>query len=94
MKKLLLTVALVSAIGFANAQDMMSKKGTPILPEAKDCSIGFDAVPVLNYFGNLMSGNTAKNTAAVNYQTPFTIVGKYMKDANTAYRAKVRIGFG
>ncbi|MCX6292091.1 MAG: hypothetical protein NT126_10045 [Bacteroidetes bacterium] len=94
MKKVFLTVAFLSAIGFANAQDMLSKKGTPILPEEKDWSIGFDAMPVLNYFGNLMSGYTYQNQAAIRYQTPYTLVGKMMKDANTAYRAKLRIGFG
>ena len=92
MKKLILSAALVSVIGFANAQELMSKKGFPILPEEKDWSIGFDAMPVLHYFGNVLNGNT-NNSAAIDYQTPFTIVGKYMRDANTAYRAKVRIGF-
>ncbi len=94
MKKVLLTVALLSSIGFANAQDMMSKRGTPILPEAKDWSIGFNAMPVLEYFGNVASGSVGRNTAGIGYQTPWTIVGKMMKDENTAYRVKVRIGFG
>jgi hypothetical protein len=93
MKKVVLTATLIAMIGFANAQEMMSKKGFPILPEEKDWSIGFDALPVLRYFGNLASGSTSTNDAAIDYQVPFTIVGKYMKDANTAYRAKVRIGF-
>jgi len=93
MKKLFLTVALAAAVAGVNAQDMTSKKGTPILPEAGDWSIGFDAAPWLNYFGNLMS-NAGNNSANAAYQESNTIVGKYMKDANTAYRAKVRIGFG
>lgn len=93
MKKLFLTVALAAAVAGANAQDMTSKKGTPILPEAGDWSIGFDAAPWLNYFGNLMS-NAGNNSANAAYQESNTIVGKYMKDANTAYRAKLRIGFG
>jgi hypothetical protein len=93
MKKLFLTVALAAAVAGANAQDMMSKKGTPILPEAGDWSIGFDAAPWMNYFGNLMS-NAGNNSVNAAFQESNTIVGKYMKDANTAYRAKVRIGFG
>lgn len=93
MKKLILTAALASAFVFANAQDMMSKKNTPILPEAGDCSLGFDAVPFLNYFGNLFN-NTTDNTAYAAYQENYMIVGKYMKDENTAYRLKLRIHFG
>lgn len=93
MKKLILTAALASAVAFVNAQDMNSKRGTPILPEAGDWSIGFDAVPVLRYFGNLMN-NTSGNSVNAAYQMPNTLVGKYMKDDNTAYRGKLRIGFG
>jgi len=93
MKKVLFTMVFASLIGAANAQDMMSKRGVPILPEEKDWSIGFDAKPVLQYFGNLASGATATNRAGVGFLDSMVIVGKYMKDANTAYRAKVRIGF-
>jgi hypothetical protein len=93
MKKLILTAALASAFAFADAQTLTSKNGTPILPEAGDWSIGFDAVPVLRYFGNLFN-NTAGNTVNASYQESNTIIGKYMKDENTAYRGKLRIGFG
>jgi hypothetical protein len=93
MKKLFLTLTLASAVAFANAQDMTSKKGVPILPEANDWSISFDAVPVLNYFGHLANGH-AGNSASMNWADPsgMTIVGKMMKDESTAYRAKIRIG--
>ncbi|HRH66822.1 MAG TPA: hypothetical protein PLU53_11035 [Bacteroidia bacterium] len=93
MKKLILTAALATAIIGANAQDMMSKKNTPILPEANDWSIGFDASPVLNYFGNLFN-NTTNNSVSAAFQQNMTLVGKMMKDENTAYRMKLRIGFG
>ncbi|REJ80421.1 MAG: hypothetical protein DWQ44_07220 [Bacteroidetes bacterium] len=93
MKKLILTVALASAAAFVNAQDMMSKRGTPILPEAGDWSIGFDGTPILRYFGNLMTDGNNNNTNAA-YQQQNTIVGKMMKDENTAMRGKIRLGFG
>ena len=91
MKKSLLIVALfVSAA--VSAQDMTSKKGTPILPEAGDWSIGVGANSTLEYFGNLMNGsNSAPSFDWANDQV---ITGKMMKDANTAYRAYVRLGFG
>ena len=93
MKKLILTVALASAAAFVSAQDMMSKRGTAILPESGDWSIGFDAAPLLNYFGNLFD-QTGTNSANARYQQNQTIVGKMMKDENTALRVKVRLGIG
>ena len=93
MKKLFLTAALASAVAFANAQTMTSKNGTPILPESGDWSVGFDAVPVINYFGNLFN-NTSSNTVSLNAFDNQVITGKYMKDASTAYRVKLGINFG
>src|SRR6185436_4531944 len=92
MKKLLITAALASTCIFAGAQDMMSKKGTPILPEAGDWSIGADATSLIQYFGNLFTKDANTNSALAP-QEPFTITGLYVVDANTAYRAKIRIGF-
>jgi hypothetical protein len=92
MRKLLLTAALVSAFAITNAQQLTSKNGTPILPEAGEWSIGFDAIPVLEYFGNLFNNHTDNDVMAGytsgNHQT---IVGRYMKDENTAYRLKLGI---
>ena len=97
MKKLFLSLALLSAGAGLFAQGLTSKKGTPILPEARDWSISFDAVPFLDYafdktriFSNTVPSSAA---GALDYQTPITLVGKYMKDENTAYRVKARIGF-
>jgi hypothetical protein len=92
MKKLLFMIALVLGATAMNAQEMCckTKNGTPVLPEAGEFSIGIDAVPVLNYFGNLF--NQAGNNAAVGYQQANTITGTYMKTANLAYRGKLRIG--
>ena len=60
-KSLMLVLALVFVANFANAQNACcTKNGTNGLPEAGEFSIGIDAVPVLNYFGNFFnnSGNT------------------------------------
>jgi hypothetical protein len=91
-KKVLLVAALfTSAITFG--QDLTSKKGEVILPEAGDWAIGFDATPFLDYAGNLFnSGNTAPTANFLD--SGMTIYGKYFVDAQTAYRARVRIGFG
>jgi hypothetical protein len=68
------------------------KKGTPILPEAGDWSIGIGANSTLEYFGNLMNGSNS----APSFDWPGSqnvIHGKMMKDENTAYRIGLRIGF-
>ncbi|CAN5413154.1 hypothetical protein BH11BAC1_BH11BAC1_22830 [soil metagenome] len=93
MKKLLTVAILFSAINISNAQELLSKKGTPVLPEAKDWSIGFQADPLLKYFGNFFNKDNNNNTI-LESQVPLTLVGLYMKDDHTAYRLKLRIGLG
>lgn len=95
MKKSIALVALAFGVTNAFAQDLTSKKGEPMLPEAGDWGISVDATPFLNYAGN-MFGKTANNVAPTwNFMTNNqTITGKYFKDASTAYRGTLRIGFG
>src|SRR3954470_24487786 len=92
MRKFILTVALAATTVIAGAQTLTSKNGTPILPENGDWSIGFDAVPVLNYFGNMFN-NTANNSINMNYShgNSGTIFGKMVLEGGKAYRAKVGI---
>lgn len=91
------------------SQDLTSKKGELYLPEAGDYAIGIDAAPFLNYFGNFIGGNGLNAAPTFNAhplaQSPnpaggvlagangHTLAGKMVVDANTAYRANVRIGF-
>lgn len=74
---------------------LTSKKGEPILPETDDWAISFDAVPFMNYIGNLMSGATATNSSpGATWVDPGTmaITAKMFKDEKTAYRATIRLG--
>ncbi len=93
MKKSIALVALAFGVTSAFAQDLTSKKGEPFLPEAGDYMIGIDANPFLNYVGNFF-GKTAANTAPTfNFMNGNKmIIGKYFKDATTAYRVGIRIG--
>lgn len=95
MKKSIALVALAFGVTSAFAQDLTSKKGEPFLPEAGDYAVSVDATPFLNYVGNFF-GKTANNNAPTwNFLNGNnTIVGKYFKDANTAYRLGIRLGFG
>ncbi|MBK5285404.1 MAG: hypothetical protein JJE25_08360, partial [Bacteroidia bacterium] len=94
MKKLFIIFALAFACASASAQEMTSKKGFLILPETGDWSIGFDAVPVLEYFGNLANGKE-HNTISANWTDGVhTITGKIIRPNDIAWRGSLRIGFG
>ena len=95
MKKSVLVIALALGVTGAFAQDLTSKKGEPILPEANDWAISLDASPIFQFVGNAFSGATATNTApTVGWlNSNQTIIGKKFIDEKTAYRALVRLGF-
>jgi hypothetical protein len=94
MKKNILLIAAMITAGATFAQDLTSKKGTPILPESGDYAIGFDAANLVNYAGNLFNGAAGNSAGNLNLMNTNTIYGKYFVDANTAYRGMVRLGFG
>ncbi|MBL7900410.1 MAG: hypothetical protein JNK73_00290 [Bacteroidia bacterium] len=94
MKKSLTLLALVLGMSGAFAQDLTSKKGEPFLPEAGDWGLGIDANPFLEYAGNFFGKTTTNPAPTFNFLTPFQITGRYFKDATTAYRGSLRIGFG
>jgi hypothetical protein len=92
MKKNVLFVAALFTATFGMAQDLTSKKGETILPEAGDYAIGFDASPFLGYLGNMF--NTDANTPfTADFISGQAITGKMFTDANNAYRIGLRIGF-
>ena len=94
MKKRILLIAAIFTAGATFAQDLTSKKGTPILPEAGDYAIGFDADNLVNYAGNLFNGAAGNSANNLDLMNTNTIYGKMFKDANTAYRGMLRLGFG
>jgi hypothetical protein len=97
MKNLLsIAIATLLFVATTNAQEttqLVSKKGVPILPQAGDYSIGVDATPFINYFGNLANGGWGNNEGA-GFQTtmPNAITGKYFLSDKTALRAMFRFG--
>ena len=94
MKKIILTVTAIMAIGFVNAQNLKSKKGENYLPEANDWAISFNANGVFNYVGNLFNGNTDNIAPTVGNVTANSFVGKKFIDAKSAYRVVANVGFG
>jgi len=95
MKKSIALVAMAFGVTSAFAQDLTSKKGEPFLPEAGDYAIGVDANPFLNYVGNFFGKQNANTAPTWNYLNAANSIvsGKYFKDATTAYRVGIRIGY-
>jgi hypothetical protein len=94
MKRIILTMAVIMAVGFANAQNLKSKKGENYLPEANDWAISFNANGVFNYVGNLFNGNPLNAAPTVANVTANSLVGKKFIDAKSAYRVVANVGFG
>ena len=97
MKKSVLALAMAFGVTTAFAQDLTSKKGEPILPEAGDWGLSVTANPFLTYAQGIFgkSGNTANPTFDFLNGTNNTnlIMGKYFKDEKTAYRVGINIGY-
>lgn len=107
MKKTVLFAAALVAASAASAQtgEITSNRGENWLSQDGDWGLIFDAQPLLNYAGNLFNGTNGNGGAALNniFSTAgapgiggntVVIGGKKLIDANTAYRAKLRLGFG
>ncbi len=95
MKKKVLLIAALFTAGLSFAQDgLTSKKGVPILPEAGDWAIGFDASNLLEFGGNMLNGNTSNTLSSFGPQNAGMISGKKIIDANKAYRVMGNLGFG
>jgi hypothetical protein len=95
MKKILIQISLL-IISFTtlNAQELISKKGEPYLPEAGEWAVQINAVPFLNYTGNLFSSagnNTLFAQSPSGY--PFSIGGKYFISESKAYRGRFILNF-
>ena len=70
-----------------------NKNGVILLPEVGDWAIGADAAPMLNWAGNLFNSSQGNNVNFDFLTTDQTIFAKRMANANTAHRARARIGF-
>jgi len=94
MKKIILTVATIFAIGAVNAQDLKSKKGENYLPETGDWAISFNADGIFEYVGNSLNGNTNNNAPTVDFIRNNAFVGKKFISEKSAYRVVANLGFG
>lgn len=87
------SLILLCVILFNNAfaQELVNKKGTPILPKKGEWGIGFDVVPILKYAGNIFYDADNNSDLSINY--PLSITARYLHTENTAYRFLASVGF-
>jgi hypothetical protein len=94
MKAKIFVIALSFGVANVFAQDLTSKKGEPILPEAGDWAISMNADPIFQFIGNAFNGNTGNAAANTDWLgATHTIIGKKFIDEKSAYRVMVRLGF-
>lgn len=107
MKKTVLFTAALVAVSAVSAQtgEITSNRGENWLSQDGDWGLTFEATPLLNYAGNLF--NNGNDTGVMSMNNLFSSAGaagikgnqvvigaKKLIDANTAYRGRVRLGFG
>ena len=98
MIRIITTVVLAASVSlsFGQTEQIKNKNGVDIMPVAGEFGLGFNAVPVFNYVGNVF-GFTGNNTEMgsdkfVDYFSMNTIFGKYMLTESTAIRGHFRLG--
>lgn len=98
MKKQVLFVAAMFAtsLSFAQSGEITSNRGENWLSESGDIGVTFTATPFLDYFGNMFNGNLSNDAPSATWlnSSQMAIEVKKLKDSNTAYRGKIRLGFG
>jgi len=94
----MLTVSVFAQVNDKDGEvNMMSKRGEYILPVEGDFALGINAIPIVEYFGNLFNGKT-NNTAsfrAMNWNRTINnpvLFGKYYLSDKSAIRAGLTIG--
>ncbi len=94
MKKLTLFASVIF-LGSSVFGQLQNKNGVNILPEKGEYALGINAVPILNYIGNIFNGNTNNQFAGqskfVNFFSGQSIYGKYFLADNKAIRANFRV---
>jgi hypothetical protein len=93
MKKLSTLALLVFLAASLNAQNIRSKNGERVLPQAEDWSIGIDANPFFSYMKGLIGqGNNATAPSTNFLLGNQMITGKYFLESDLAIRASLRVG--
>ncbi len=72
----------------ASSSKVVNKHGESVLPQAGDMAIGINAVPIMNYFGNMFNGNTANAYSSSFLSGGQTLFAKYFLTEESALRVR------
>lgn len=98
MKKLLVTIIACLSMAFSvNAQEFVSKNGTPILPKAGDYAIGIGAQPLFDFIFNALKINSTDEFSSSGLwdfpdSRTMSIFGKYFLNDGMALRGNLLVG--
>ena len=89
MNKLILITLLLGSLSFS--QNLTNKNGYNIVPEKGDISIGSDASSIVNFIGNIFSGNN--DSFDISFDEGSYIYVKYFKSDKIAIRYNIGATF-
>ena len=102
-KSIYLFIALLAmggrfvSLSAQSSEVLTNKKGMPILPMEKSFAIGFDALPMLRYAGNMFNGTNDNGSTLIGFanqggtSSGGTLYGKYFLTDSKAIRARLSI---
>lgn len=74
-----------------DGEELLSKKGHEIRPVSGDIGLGFNAIPMFNYVGNMFNNTVGDTVNATFVNNDNVIYGKYFTQSDMAIRARVRL---
>lgn len=103
-RKTIIAALLAASIFDVTAQNItseekdqvMSKKGKPVLPVAKEFGIGLNALPFIDMFGELIKINSSNRFVnPLSFEAPDgqQLFLKYFKNSGTAYRLRFGMAY-
>ena len=103
-RKIIFAALLTAAIYNVAAQNItseekdqvMSKKGKPVLPVAKEFGVGLNALPIIDMFGELIKINSSNRFVnPLSFEAPDgqQLFLKYFKNSGTAYRLRFGMAY-
>lgn len=93
MKRIILILTATFMVASVYGQNIRSKNGERVLPQAQDWSIGIDATPFFSYAKGLIGAGINDNSPSFNHLlSNQMITGKYFLQSDLAVRGALRIG--
>ena len=92
----IIATCLVSSLTFGQNDQVQNKNGVDIMPVAGEIGLGMNAIPAINWLGNMFNGSVGQTfldaDKYVDYFGSQNLYGKYMLTDDNAIRAQLRYG--